>query len=223
MKQSLKSKGPKRIWRKIKKTFRQLFSRFYTSGNSYYDSNPEGAKKKIDAQKNTWEQFFDYTPEMTSRIRKMLSLIEDRNVHSLMDLGCGRQECGKILADEISYYPVDLHRHLPDTIVKDLNAGEFLEIPVDVIFCSGVLEYIYDLDTLLKKFACFGKSVLCSYCDTDSTPNRASVWVNHLSHLDFVLLFQRNGFALTQEIEPSDEPIHIYYFENQNNKHITTP
>lgn len=212
----LKPKGLKRIWRKIKKTFRQFFRRFYTgrmSNHSYYDSNPEGAKKKKNAQMNTWEQFFDYTPEMTSRIRKMLSLIEEQNIHSLMDLGCGRQECGKILADRISYYPVDLHRHLPDTIVMDLNAGDFLEIPVDVIFCSGVLEYIYDLDNLLKKFACYGKSVLCSYCDTDSTPDRASVWVNHLSHLDFVLLFQRYGFTLSQEILPSDEYDHIYYFE----------
>ena len=216
MTQLLKSKELTRIWRKIEQSFRQLFCKFYSnreSNHTYYDYNPEGAKKKILARKNTWEQFFDYTPEMISRIRKMLSFIEERNINSLMDLGCGRQECKKLLSGRITYYPVDLYRHLPDTIVMDLNAGEFLEIPVDVIFCSGVLEYIYDLDSLLKKIACYGKSVLCSYCDTDTTPVRASVWVNHLSHSDFVQLFQRYGFTLSNEILPSDENECIYYFE----------
>lgn len=218
MQQLLKTNVLARIWRVINKPFRQLSRRTFTSKNSntYYDNDPEGAKQKKLDQLNTWEQNFDYTPEMTSRIRKMLSLIEERNVQSLMDLGCGRQVCGKILADRISYYPVDLYRHLPDTIVKDLNAGEFLEKHVDVIFCSGVLEYIYDLDSLLEKFDRYGKFVLCSYCDTDSTPDRASVWVNHLSHLEFVQLFQRHGFTLSQEIVPSDEYDHIYFFEKQN-------
>ena len=196
---------------KIKKTFRQLFCR--TNTNTHYDYDPMGAEKKKLVQMNTWEQNFEYTHDMTSRIRKMLSLIEEKNIHSLMDLGCGKQECGKMLPDRISYYPVDLYRHLPDTIVKDLNAGEFLEIPVDVIFCSGVLEYIYDLESLLKKIACYGKSVLCSYCNTDVAPDRAAVWVNHLSHLDFVQLFQRYGFTLSQEIVPTDWNNHIYYFE----------
>lgn len=146
----------------------------------------------------------------------MVSLLHNRNVRSLMDLGCGQQACGHMLAETVDYYPVDQYRHIPSTIVKDFNKGEFLEIPVDVIFCSGVLEYIYDLDSLLEKFARYGKTVLCSYCCTDTHPNRATIWVNHLSHSDFIKLFERHGFSLEQELFPDNEcGNHIYFFRKQ--------
>ena len=174
------------------------------------------AARRKSAKENTWEQSYKYTAEMTARIRTMLSLIQDHNVQSLMDIGCGLQECGKMLNDTITYYPVDQHQHLPSTTVKDLNAGEFLEIPVDVIFCSGVLEYIYDLDSLLEKIHRYGKSVLCSYCDTETYRLRNPIWVNHLSCSEFVQMWERHGFTLTQKIVPSKEcNQYIYYFEKQ--------
>ena len=204
------SKGLKKFWRETGKLLQKflLFIRFPVATIA--------AARKKPAQENTWGQSYKYTAEMTARIKRMLTLIQDRDVHSLMDIGCGRQECGKMLDKTITYYPVDQHQHLPTTVVKDLNAGEFLEIPVDVVFCSGVLEYIYDLDSLLEKIRCYGNSVLCSYRNTDTHPWRHPIWVNHLSHSDFLQMWEKHGFTLTQEMPPSKGcSDHIYYFEKQ--------
>ena len=203
-------KGLTKIWRETGKLLQTLllFIRFPMATIA--------AARKKPAQENTWEQSYKYTAEMTARIKMMLTLIQDREVQSLMDIGCGRQECEKMLKETITYYPVDQHQHLPSTIIKDLNAGEFLEIPVDVIFCSGVLEYIYDLDSLLEKIRCYGKSVLCSYCDTDTYRWRHPIWVNHLSCSEFVKMWEQHGFMLAKEIVPSKEcSQHIYFFEKK--------
>ena len=218
MQMTAKPKGLAKIWREVKRPFRQ--ARAWFRGEAYeLTYYQEVAKKRQLAGENTWEQSFAYSPAMQQRTQKMVSLLQERNIQSLMDLGCGQQECSQILAEGIAYYPVDLYAHCPDTHIMDLNAGEFLEIPVDVIFCSGSLEYIYDLDRLIGKFVCYGKSVLCSYCTTDTHPSRNAIWVNHFSHSGFIQLFQRHGYTLSQEILPSDESSgnHIYFFDKQVN------
>lgn len=161
--------------------------------------------------KNTWKQDFQHSQTMSDRIRQMVALI-DFPYRSLMDLGCGMQECKKLLPDCVTYYPIDIHQHLPTTIVKDLNAGEFLEVPVDVILVSGVFEYIYDLKGLIEKICRHSDCVICSYCNTNDNPDRLSVWVNHLTNTDFIALLEGHGFRLSKDIPKSEFQDHLYLF-----------
>lgn len=146
----------------------------------------------------------------------MASLL-DPSIRSLMDLGCGMQECKKYLSDDvINYYPVDQHKHLSSTIVKDLNAGDFLEKEVDVCFVSGFFEYVFDLESLIEKIANIAPIILCSYCNTDDNPSRLSIWVNHYSNSDFICLIEKHGYSLKKEILKNAQVDHIYYFVKQD-------
>ena len=134
--------------------------------------------------------------------KNLLSRWIGNDIYSIVDLGAGNMSLKNILPKCISYYPVDYIARSDQTIVADFNNYEFPELSVDCCFCSGVLEYIKDLDWFVKKLHQTGcKYILTSYSirqENESIEERRSrAWVNDYTFNQLVDLFQKNGFILT--------------------------
>lgn len=145
---------------------------------------------------NTWKKDFQYSKAMADRVGRLLSLVPLKNFQSLMDLGCGVQNAKKYIPQTMRYIPVDLHAHCPDTIICDFNQGQFPPHEVEIILCSGVIEYIHDLNWFIHKITAHSQVVIGSYNFSEYFSDRQDIWVNHLTVSELIAKFDKNGFSL---------------------------
>jgi hypothetical protein len=69
----------------------------------------------------------------------------------VLDLGAGAQALRDLLPAGCRYTPSDLVARTPDTLIADLNRGQFPPGRWDVVTALGVLEYIHRLDLRLAR------------------------------------------------------------------------
>lgn len=81
----------------------------------------------------------------------------------VLDLGAGAQALRQLLPAGCRYIPSDLVARTPDTLVADLNRGDFPTCRCDVITALGVLEYIHRLDLLLARMRQAAPRAIVSY------------------------------------------------------------
>jgi len=147
--------------------------------------------------KNTWKEDFEYTEEMFTRISNLMGMVKNINsITSIMDLGCGKQQAKKYIDESIEYYPVDYINHIDSTIVKDFNNGEFYHKKVSLCLCSGILEYIRNINSFVRDMSKNCDYVLGSYNFKESFPNRNKIWVNNFSFNQLIKIFNKYGFVL---------------------------
>ena len=85
---------------------------------------------------------------------------------AVCDIGCGMQKLRRFLRPGTLYLPVDLKKWIDDTIVCNLNEGQFPADAVakaDTVTMLGVLEYIYDVPAPLKKVGASLPRLIVSY------------------------------------------------------------
>lgn len=143
------------------------------------------------------------------------------DVKSVVDYGAGRMFLQEYLASDVAYYPVDYIRRNEQTILCDLNQGTFPDISTDVAICSGVLEFIYTAEKLLKHVCEHtGKKVILSYLGVDNFPDiegrRASAYVSDFSEKQIVEIMKVNGFVLEKKVEdPVNHACMVYMFRKE--------
>lgn len=159
-------------------------------------------KKKLHIYRpQNWKEIEHFDPAWKKRIACMARLI-DQDSKSVLDLGCGQAWLKDILPAQVEYTGVDYQpREHANNIVCDFNAGEFPQATADVVFCSGILEYIEDLSAFVNKICAVTDQVILSYCSTDFSHSDLEIreslgWKNHLSSTDITGLFLKSGFAL---------------------------
>lgn len=125
-----------------------------------------------------------------------------KDVHSIADFGAGNMSLRNLLREDVAYVPIDYISRTEETVVADFNKYEFPNIFVDCCFCSGVLEYVNDLEWFLDKInqtEC--RYVLVSYSVKEQNQTieerRSHAWVNDLTFDELVDLFYRHDFILT--------------------------
>ena len=120
----------------------------------------------------------------------------------VLELNCGRGTLRRYLPNGCSYQGCDLIVRDEDTVVCDLNAGEFpteAAAQADIVVMLGVLETIADVDSFFTHLRFCKRDLILSYCATDLTGNcdRAALgWVNHFSYFELARLFDRFGFRI---------------------------
>lgn len=152
---------------------------------------------------NTWEknEYFDSKWEL--RI-KVMSLFIDKKDKKICDIGCGEGKLKKFIPQRSSYIGIDYRERKDVTHVYDLNY-EYppIEIIEDVVFCSGVLEYIYDLKSFAAYLAQYAKKIIFSYCPLEHTSNQEDRkkrgWVNSFTKKEIITLFSIFGMELRHE------------------------
>ena len=120
----------------------------------------------------------------------------------VLELNCGRGTLRRYLPNGCGYQGCDLVARDEETVVCDLNAGEFpteAATQSDVIVMLGVLETIADVDSFFTHLRFCKRDLILSYCATDLTGNcdrEALGWINHFSYFDLARLFDRFGFRI---------------------------
>ena len=120
----------------------------------------------------------------------------------VLEFNCGRRALQRYLPNGCGYRGCDLVARDEETIVCDLNAGEFpteAATHADIIVMLGVLETIVDVDAFFTHLRCCKRDLILSSCATDLTGNcdRAALgWINHFSYFDLARLFDRFGFRI---------------------------
>jgi hypothetical protein len=120
----------------------------------------------------------------------------------VLELGCGRMALKRFLPNGCSYQGCDLVARDDNTVVCDLNAGEFpsqTAAQSDIIVMLGLLETIVDVESFFTHLRFSKRDVVLSYCATNLTGkcDRAALgWVNSFSFFDLARLFDRYGFRI---------------------------
>ena len=143
---------------------------------------------------NTWKIDFEYLKSFEYRIDNMVSLLNLNKVNSIMDLGAGHQTLKRKISNNIEYIPCDIYKHVDSTIIVDFNKGEFYNKKVDVVFCSGIFEYIYDLKQFIKNISKNTNILIGSYHFKDDVENRPDIWVNSYNIVDFFQMWHDLGY-----------------------------
>ena len=136
----------------------------------------------------------------------------------VLDLGCGSMHLERALPFACFYQPCDVVSRDERTIVADLNAGQFPAAAAansDVVVMLGVWEYVFDADQVFAKLAAAGKPIVCSYCDSGSTPHqerrRGLGWVNDFTIDQFIAIAARHGFV-PSSLQRIDDLQHLFRF-----------
>lgn len=140
---------------------------------------------------------------------------------SLVDYGAGQMYLKTFLSKDVEYYPVDYIKRFDNTIVCDLNTGNFPDLQADVAVLNGVLEFLTTAEDLIKH-VCekTANMIIISYMTVDKFPNitgrRTSGYLSDLTELKIIQLLDDGGFKLVKrESDPLDNTDTIYLFEKK--------
>ena len=121
---------------------------------------------------------------------------------TVLDVGCGNQILKRYLPKSCNYIPLDLYKRTPDTIVVNLNKKINIENlkSINYTFFSGVLEYVHDLEYVIKYFNSHSQFIILSYNPVDSVPclikRKELGWINHLNKNELLDLIKRCNFSV---------------------------
>lgn len=168
-----------------------------------------------------WKQFEYFEETWKERIRFMAAYLDEGKV--VADLGCGKQWLREFLPQNCEYLPVDYTERSNDTMVCDFNEYEFPNIYVDVVFVSGLLEYIKDINWFVEQVANHAhEKIVLSYCSWDGTAKafrarKRNNWINELTIDEIPSRFLVHGFVLDSIANNSRNDIFIFRRKQERN------
>lgn len=122
----------------------------------------------------------------------------------IADFGCGNEKLRSILTTKLEkikfdYYGYDLEPQLETTFKINLER-EMPSLHFDVVFCLGLLEYLYDLDLFLLRVSQISKFLIISYVFSNSgcySHQHISQkgWLHHYSALDLETKFEKYNYG----------------------------
>jgi len=122
---------------------------------------------------------------------------------SILDMGAGALALKKYLPPGCLYQPCDIVARDATTIVCDFNKKEYPPLKhYDVVFCSGLLEYIEDLPSFLKQACHYSQRFIISYVAVRGRSRKrirkreGLDWVNHYSFWQMVKILFTSGFDI---------------------------
>lgn len=153
---------------------------------------------------------------------QMFSKWIDEDIKSIADYGAGKMFLKEYLTHSTKYYPIDYIRRTDETIMCDLNLGNFPNIQTDATICSGVLEFITTSESLLKHVcANTNKIIIMSYLTVDKFSSidgrRTSAYISDLTHNQIIDIMLEGGFSLVKNMpDPVNELCTVYLFKKIN-------
>ena len=158
---------------------------------------------KTDNTSVRWQDIEYFSDSWEKRIAYLSCYIDDKDT-KVCDIGCGQGQLKKYLPSSCQYIGVDYKKRQSVTYVCDLNR-DFPQPDIldDVVFCSGSLEYIENIEAFVSYICKYAQKVICSYCDIEIHPDvqirQKRGWVNHLSEEKLKSLFLQNGMNFVEK------------------------
>ncbi|MBI1214021.1 MAG: FkbM family methyltransferase [Alphaproteobacteria bacterium] len=128
----------------------------------------------------------------------------------ILDVGCGAMALSRHLPSGCTYIPADLIARSDDCVVVDLNQGHFPSGSFDVVAVLEVLEYVHDIDGLLRKCRTAAPRLILGYRPLESgSPNqrRSLGFFNDLRVEDVEAALKNAGYGIAQRIAVASSTI----------------
>ena len=148
------------------------------------------------------KEFSNLKSDWDERTVLIASLIPD--YVDVLEFGAGRLVLKINLPKNCTYQPCDIVDRGNNCIVCDLNQ-DFPKITKKYTYTvfSGVLEYIYNIEKIIKNVSRLTDYVVVSYATFDVIScyitRRRNGWVNYYKDKEFVCLFSKYGFELKKK------------------------
>jgi len=161
-----------------------------------------------------WAHPSEMDTEWNTRTHIMAKLIPANS--SVLEFGAGSMVLRTYLPPGTQYTPSDIVSRSADTLVIDLNSKSPLpSFPShDIAVFGGVLEYIFDVERVVRHLSQHVRCVIASYAVTDNTPRtftrRALGWVNDMSDVTFRRHFEQNNFVCDHLVEWDQQMIYRF-------------
>lgn len=166
--------------------------------------------KKTDLRR--WSQMRNLDHEWDERTILMAKMIPAGS--RVLEFGAARLVLKRHLADGCVYTPSDLVARSEDTLVCDLNRRPLPDFgSQDFLVFSGVLEYIFDLEALVRDLAPRTANFLVSYepATGDDMGERVRYgWVNNYRLADFEKLFTDRGFQIAARAQWKSQAVYRF-------------
>ena len=162
------------------------------------------SRRELEAMGNQVERWADLTnfdAAWDERTKLIAGMIVPNS--AVLEFGSGREQLEAFLPEGCSYQPADIVARSPRTMAANLNEGfPALTRRYDVIVFSGVLEYIHDLEPLLREVRRHADGCILSYATTDDldcvATRMRNGWVHHYSLSQLLPMIERAGFRVTE-------------------------
>lgn len=118
---------------------------------------------------------------------------------SIIEFGAGNMILKNHINNYKSYIPTDIVARFEETLVCDLNEGIIPEIrKCDTAVFSGVLEYVYDIESVFKELGPTIKQVVLSYCCADivKLSRDKNGWLSDYKKNELEEIFIKYGFKI---------------------------
>jgi len=143
----------KAFLKKIKNNI-SVYLKFNNKQNSFIKkriNENELLRKKRKSDINRWQNNNNLFSNWNERTSILGDFIKPNS--NIFEFGAGNMFLKSYLTNYKSYTPSDIIKRFDETIVCDLNNKLKLDIKnFDVVVLSGVLEYVYDIDTVFYQF-----------------------------------------------------------------------
>lgn len=142
------------------------------------------------------EQLFEDWNQRTNMLASMVN-----PGAKVIEFGAGNKVLKDLLPEGCEYTGSDLMSRDPETLECDLNETISIDLSVfDTAVFSGVLEYVYDIDAVIKQFPKGLKDVLLSYsCSDISNANRLeNGWLSDYSKKDIESVFKKYNYNVVE-------------------------
>ncbi|GAA4943007.1 hypothetical protein GCM10023314_15100 [Algibacter agarivorans] len=170
--------------KKVKNKLRRLKTKYSKISNTYFNKS----QKQSDI--NRWSQQKSLFSSWDERTQLLASQVLPNS--KVFEFGAARLVLKNMLPEDCTYLHSDIVKRNEETLVVDLNK-ELPKLPkVDYVIFSGVLEYVFEINTIIVHLSQFTNHFVLSYATTNTFANtserRFHGWVSDLSESDIIAI-----------------------------------
>lgn len=178
------------------------------------------AKRESDIERWQTRDSVDRAWAVRMRTAATMLMPEMRAGGSLIDLGCGAMGFKNHIKPEIRYIPADIVKRSDDTILIDLNRGQWPDTQATAAVALGVLEYIYDLDAFFVGLRQIAPMAVITYhirtgqSEAHGVARLKMGWLSDFDLVQIVSAIEAAGWRLVKlHSEPAKQNFAQYYFK----------
>lgn len=174
-------------------------------------TNRNAKLNKSDVER--WKEKEALFEDWNERTKLMAQYVPENT--SLLEFGAAKLALKQFLPKSVNYTPSDIVDRGEGTIVCDLNTKDYPEFNnQDIIFFSGVLEYIFDVPHVIQFLASKTNKFIISYCTFNHFSNednrKINGWVNTYTDKEIIDIFESNAFKLIERDTWREQSIYVF-------------
>lgn len=146
-----------------------------------------------------WGKKEEFHKNWNERTAIIASMIPERS--NVIEFGAGNMELRNLLSTGSTYTPADIIERNPGMIVCDLNEKINFNLKAyDTAVFSGVLEYVFDIETVISQLKDDIEHIVLSYAcsDISHAPRLERGWLSDFTKAELEDIFQRNNFRMVE-------------------------